>query len=901
MLLYFAFTLFVSATLLFFVQPLVGKMILPRLGGTPAVWNTCMVFFQAVLLVGYAYTHTLSTWQNQRRQLIAQLALLFLPLVVLPFSLRDWTPPTETNPVLSVLWLLLGLVGLPFFVVSTSAPLLQRWFGLTGHPAAKDPYFLYGASNLGSMLGLLAYPILIEPAFDVPMQAWLWTAGYSLFALLVAGCVALVWNRPPEVMLADTAAATPPPPAAPAAVETAISSKRITGRRPRITAAPAIPEESSTQTFRSDPLTTSKRLVWIALTLVPMLIFAFLMLSYGRRAAIPIPIILALSAGLYFLRRRYVFEGKGREFPSPPSVAQGGATLTWLRRLRWILLAAVPSSLMLGLTTYLTTDIAAIPFFWVIPLALYLLTFILVFARWPVVWTETPHTVVLYLQPCFLLFLVLIYVAKLSLPSTWMEFAFHIGGFFATTLMCHGELAKDRPAARRLTEFYLCMSIGGVVGGTFNALFAPVFFTFGVLEYYLAMVLSCFCRPRLVTEFTLIPGDGTPEKNNAAGWALDIIIPVMIGLATWFLVSSTLDAFISREIKLAYKMAIPVILVLTLAMRPLRFGLGLALLLLTVWIYDMRHDRTVFQGRGFFGFVKVRKEYDTTTEGWYNVLIHGGIDHGRQHLDPTRQRLAISYFHPTGGIGQIFQKFSWPDERLPASLFGQAFSGGPLPMGLLCDLHSEPPFTVVGLGTGTLAAHARPWQTMHIYEIDPLVRSLSLPQGDKRPIFTYVQDAKDRGADLPIIMGDGRLRMREAPEKYYHIIVLDAFSSDAIPVHLLTADAVEEYLEKLVDGGVLIFNTTNRYVDIRGVLGNIADKHKLRALTYGDYSDDIPDKFGSDWVVLQRRDLPADKRYAGLPPLPELLDMQKWREPDRDARPVWTDKYSNLLSVIHWR
>src|SRR5262245_15662491 len=189
LLFYFAFTLFVSATLLFFVQPLVGKMILPRLGGTPAVWNTCMVFFQGVLLVGYAYTHTLSTSQSHRRQLLIQLAILLLPFLVLPFSLGNWSPPTESNPILSVLWLLLGLVGSPCFVVSTSAPLLQRWFGVTGHPAAKDPYFLYGASNLGSMLGLLAYPILIEPLFDVPTQAWLWTAGYAFFALLVAGCV----------------------------------------------------------------------------------------------------------------------------------------------------------------------------------------------------------------------------------------------------------------------------------------------------------------------------------------------------------------------------------------------------------------------------------------------------------------------------------------------------------------------------------------------------------------------------------------------------------------------------------------------------------------------------------------------------------------------------------------
>ncbi len=829
MLLYFAFTLFVSATLLFFVQPLVGKMILPRLGGTPAVWNTCMVFFQAILLVGYAYTHTISTWQNQRRQLFAQLAILVLPFLVLPFSLGAWTPPTESNPILSVLWLLLGLVGLPFFVVSTSAPLLQRWFGLTGHPAAKDPYFLYGASNLGSMLGLLAYPILIEPLFDVPTQAWLWTAGYGLFALLVAGCVAAVWKKPASVILTDGRADPPPQPApAPVKAETAISSKRMPGRRVTLPHAGATPAQIA-----------------------------------------------------------------------PVALLPG--QLTWLRRLRWVALAAVPSSLMLGLTTYLTTDIAAIPFFWVIPLALYLLTFIFVFARWPVVWTELPHTIILYVQPCCLLFLVLISVGSLTLPSTWMEFAFHLAAFFTTTLMCHGEMAKDRPAARHLTEFYLWMSVGGVVGGMFNALVAPLVFRFGVIEYSLAMVLSCLIRPRMVTDFTLIPGDGTAERNNVLAWVLDFVLPALLGLGALFLLSTQLDTLLGREVKRAYKIAIPVILVLTLAMRPLRCGLALAALLVVAWAYDSRLDRTVFRDRGFFGFVKVRKEWDSTTEDWYHVLIHGGIDHGRQHLDPPRQRMPISYFHPTGGIGQVFQHITWPDERMPASLLGLGALPGPLPMGVLCDLHSEPSFAVIGLGTGTLAAHARPWQTVHYYEIDPLVRSLSLPPPGQRPIFTYVDDAAKRHADIKVIMGDGRLRMREAPQKLYHIIVLDAFSSDAIPVHLLTADAIGEYLEKLADGGVLIFNTTNRYVDIKGVLANIADHHDLVPVTYGDYDEGIPDKFGSDWVVLQRRQLPADRPYTGLLPLPELLDMQKWREPGRDPRPVWTDGYSNLLSVIHWR
>ncbi|MCS7047359.1 MAG: hypothetical protein NZO58_13460, partial [Gemmataceae bacterium] len=518
MLAYFAFTLFVSATLLFLVQPLVGKMILPRLGGTPAVWNTCMVFFQAVLLVGYAYTHTITSWQSRRRQLLVQLVIVILPLAffVLPFSLGDWNPPSESNPVFSVLYLLLGMVGLPFFVVSTSAPLLQRWFGMTGHPAAKDPYFLYGASNLGSILGLLAYPLAFEPAFDVDTQAWVWTGGYVLFAVLVAGCIAVVWRQPEPLLLADQPVA-PPPEVAPVKVETAITVKR--GVRRRATA------QANASALAAEPSTPS------------------------------------------------------------PAVAP----VTWLRRLRWVALAAAPSSLMLGLTTEMTTDIAAIPFFWVIPLALYLLTFILVFARWPVVWTEGPHNFVLVFQPCALLFIVLLRVANLSL-NAFVQIGFHIMAFVTTTLMCHGELAKDRPSARHLTEFYLAMSIGGVLGGTFNALLAPVAFPHGVVEYWVAFLVACCCRPSLVGEFTLIPGDTDKDRTTTLGRILDFVIPLALGGLSYGFLFIVLEYALRRDLdfpKRQYLMVVPVILLLTLSRRPLRFTLSLALLLLVTWWHDL--------------------------------------------------------------------------------------------------------------------------------------------------------------------------------------------------------------------------------------------------------------------------------------------------------------------------
>ncbi len=333
----FAITLFVSAFLLFLVQPMIGKMILPRLGGTPAVWNTCMLFFQAALLAGYGYTHSVSTYLPLRRQLAVHGAVLLLPLALLlaigPFSIGAWEPPPQANPIFAVLWLLTLVVGLPFFVVATSAPLLQKWFGSTGHAAARDPYFLYGASNLGSMLALLAYPLWVEQSFDLDYQSTLWAFGYGLFFLFTVLCGLIVFRGPAQVLLAGAphaSAALPPadptttalPPADPStAVKRTIISRR--GRTPHVAVAPA---------------------------------------------------------------------------PMPKTIEPAVAPISNLRRLRWVALAAVPSSLMLGLTTFITTDIAAVPFFWVIPLALYLMSFILVFMRWPVQWLGLPHRIMLVLQ-----------------------------------------------------------------------------------------------------------------------------------------------------------------------------------------------------------------------------------------------------------------------------------------------------------------------------------------------------------------------------------------------------------------------------------------------------------------------------------------------------------------------
>jgi hypothetical protein len=618
------------------------------------------------------------------------------------------------------------------------------------------------------------------------------------------------------------------------------------------------------------------------------------------------------------------------------------------RRLRWIGLSAAPSSLMLGVTTYLTTDIAAIPLFWVVPLALYLLTFILVFLRWPTTWTERPHTIVLWVQPVALAGLAVTAVGGYAWPA-WLTFLLHLTVFFLTALVCHGELAKDRPSARYLTEFYLWMSVGGVLGGLFNGLIAPVAFQFGVVEYPLAVLLAIMLRPSLVGEQTLIPGDSRPRKPTDLGRALDLFFPLALGLF-WFII---LGMEPSKQM-LAGCLILAGLLCLSLLTRPLRAALALTALVIAANVQGESRSDLLHEERGFFGFLRVRESRDVD-EIHRRVLVkrtlyHGGINHGSQYifsrnaegedtlLRPDTRRRLITYFTPASGIGQVFESFKglkpavqklpfrnaqvWTDARLPTAIAGL----GGNPYAQIVATQAEMPFAVVGLGLGTLAAQARPFQHMTFYEIDPGVIRLS--EG-KDPYFYYVKDARERGARVDFVVGDGRLTMRKAPERYYHIIVLDAFSGDAIPVHLLTDNAIKEYLTKLVDGGVLIFNATNRYIDLRPVLADLAEQNDMVCYAFGDWGEDGADndRFSSDWVVLQRKfdrfriatpdgAVKIKPGFSGSLPLTQQIDLNvryvltrndgrvtesHWLLPEATGEHIWTDRYSNLLRVMDWR
>jgi hypothetical protein len=744
LLLLFASTLFVSAFLLFCVQPMMAKMILPLLGGSPAVWNTCMVFFQAALLAGYAYAHGATARPGLRVQIALHVGLLSLPLLLLPVAIaRDAVEslPHQANPVLWLLGVLLVSVGLPFFVVSTSAPLLQRWFAGTGHPSAQDPYFLYGASNLGSMLALLGYPTLVEPHLSLEQQSWLWAAGYGLLVMLTLGCMAALWRA---------------------------------------------------------------------------------------RVACP--------------------QGRGMPPPNPdkglPPLPGPSGRLTVGRRLRWVALAFVPSSMMLAVTAYLSNDIAAVPLLWVIPLALYLLSFVLVFARRPIV----PHAWMVRTLPLLAASSTVLILVEAPGPILMLVMV-HLLTLFVAAMVCHGELARDRPPAEKLTEFYLWMSVGGVLGGVFNTLVAPLVFS-RVVEYPLAVVLACLFRPRTVS-----------DRDSPRSRRLDLALPLALGALTAGLVLGVQALGLKPSIAvLLLLFGLPVLLWYSTLHRPVRFALGIGAILLAGALYPGIHGHLLYRERSFFGVSRVA----VAPDGKYRLLVHGGTVHGRQSLDPARRREPLAYYHRSGPIGQVLEVVQ---------------EGG-----------ARRSIAVVGLGTGSMACYAEPDEQWTFYEIDPVVEQIARDPN----YFTFLQDS--RAGKLEVVLGDARLRLREARDGEYGLIVLDAFSSDAIPVHLLTREALGLYLSKLAKGGMLAFHISNRYLDLKPALGGLARDAGVVAYARGDLdlsSEDVESgKNASQWVVMARRK--AD--------LSKLVADSRW-QPLRGRRGtrVWTDDFSNILSALKWK
>jgi hypothetical protein len=752
----FSGTLGLGASLLFLVQPMIAKSILPLLGGSPATWVTCMVFFQAVVLAGYLYAHAAARVLGGRggpavHVALVALAALALPMLDLPGrigrgdagAVASWVglgaPPRTSNPVGWLLGLLAVSVGLPALAVATTSPLLQKWFAGTADPRAGDPYFLYAASNLGSLAALVGYPTVVEPYLRLANQGWLWAAGYVLLMVGIAACASLVGRSRPS---------------------------------------PVGPE------------------------------------ARGSR-------------------------------PAPPHGAEGRPTV--LRQLRWVALAMVPSGLLLGVTSYLSSDIAAVPMLWVVPLALYLLTLVAAFSRIRLV----PERLLIRGLPLLILAQAYSLLFGAEHQPIWLLVLLHVSGFFAAAMICHAELARDRPPPQYLTGFYLWMSLGGVLGGLFNALAAPRIFD-TVAEYPLETCLACLLGPRLA------PKPGAARRASARGW--EFALPVILGLLAVVLLFLVVEAGTGRG-----RLGAGLGLVLGLACyaaaialtdRPLLFGLSVGAFLLLSTVGTDVQGRLLYRGRSFFGVLRVA--IDPT--GRYMQLFHGRTIHGKQRItqDPRLRQVPLTYYHPDGPIGQVFRTV-------------------PLPS-------AHPGVAVVGLGAGSLASYGKPGQTMDFFEIDPGVEWVARDSG----YFTFLRDST---ATIGIILGDARLSLANVPDAGYGLIVLDAFSSDAIPVHLITREALRDvYLRKLAPGGLLAFHISNRYIDLRPVLAGLARDASLACRVRVDpTADDTTGKSASTWVVMAR-----DPGALGV-----LTGDPRWVEPAaRPGMPVWTDDYSDVLSVI---
>ncbi|MFG0327361.1 MAG: fused MFS/spermidine synthase [Phycisphaerales bacterium JB037] len=757
MLMVFGMAIFAGATLLFLVQPLVARLVLPLFGGSPAVWNTAMLFFQTLLLGGYLYAHLLTTRTGRRTQVIVHSAVLLAAIVALPIGLPGgWTPDPE-NPVVSVL-VALGLVaGLPFFVVSSGGPLLQRWFSGTGHHRAHDPYFLYAASNAGSLIGLLGYPLLIEPRATLAQQAWIWSIGYGVFAIFaIASGVALLRSARHAAI-----------PASPMAAGVADAG------------AEAELEEAAERIERHEP-------------------------------ADPVP-----------------------------------SRVGWRVRGKWLALAFIPSSLMLGVTQHISTDLAAVPLLWVIPLSLYLVSFIIAFSRV----NPLAMRVAGRAMPVLTVAVVVAFLMDARSPLGAIVFM-HLLLLALVAMVCHGRLAAGRPSASHLTEFYLCMSVGGALGGLFNAIVAPLVFD-RVLEYPIVIALAGLALPAW-------------QVRGKIGAAIDRVLrprwmaaAVPIALGLWALsINRLVESWVTILGINAHQVLIigvGAIVAYVTSLRPRIFAGVCAVLLAFAVFVESYSSRPDFITRTFFGVHAVG-----TTET-QRKLWHGTTLHGVQWLDADRRDEPLSYYHREGPAGDVFEAVGPRAQRI----------------------------ALIGLGSGSLAAYGRPGQRFDIYEIDAAIVKIA----ENPAYFTYLSDTE---AAYEIILGDGRLNLADRPEGIYDLLVIDAFSSDAIPVHLLTREAFELYASRLTDDGVLMVHISNRHLELAPVVASIAADLGLSAYLRDDSADDAKESSGrwsSDWAALAKN----RAALAGVRSRPGWKPMVA-----EEGFRTWTDDYSSILTVLEF-
>lgn len=767
----YALTIFTGAFLLFQVQPLIGKYILPWFGGGPGVWTTCMLFFQVLLLGGYAYAHFTSRWLKPRTQAVAHFVLLAAALALLPITPSDsWKPHGGGNPTLQILALLAVSLGLPYFVLSTTGPLIQQWFS-RARPGVS-PYRLYALSNVGSLLALVSYPFFFETHFTRKAQAGLWAWGLVAYVLCCGFCAVRLW--------------------------------KLEGRRQKVEG-----------------------------------------------------------------RMQKAEAGVAEQAPEATAAAINSQPST-LNYFLWLLLPACASVLLLATTNKLCQDVAVIPFLWVVPLALYLLSFIICFdsPRWYVRFPFTLALIAALGGLCWALY----NGADLSLSR---QVALYCGGLFVCCMVCHGELYRLKPDPRHLTGFYLMIAAGGALGGMFVAIAAPLLFTdyyelhWGLLLCGLLFLVVC------------------ATDRAAFGSALEPKAPCLQASWRWmacaltFLVFGGLDQAIawlpahtkalSKGFVIGLRIGMWTLVALGVAswiarrkfrgFRHWRFltcawlSLGLVALGVTLWMQarDTGSER-VYRSRNFYGVLTVYEHEKKQPLSHYFLLQHGRITHGLQFADPVQATWPISYYGKDSGIGLAV-------DALPA---------GPRRIG------------VVGLGTGTMAAFGRAGDYLRFYEINPQVLAVATSW------FSYLPKCP---GNVEVAPGDARLSLEREPPQHFDLLVLDAFSGDAIPVHLLTKEAFETYERHLNTNAIIAMHISNHYLNLEPVVINLARQfgYKLASIDYEE-ADDEWWLYGSTWVLLSRSEQVINR--------PAIRDAASVVNTNSTKVPLWTDDFASLFQIL---
>ncbi len=722
----FTVSIFLSASLLFSVQPLFAKLALPLLGGASNVWNTAMIFFQGSLLLGYIYAHLISKYLPLIGQAVVHILVMLVGVFFLPLAISSgWTPPTEG---VQAFWLiaLFGVsIGVPFFAISANAPLLQHWYSLTNQKDAKDPYFLYSASNAGSLLSLCLYPIVFEPLFRLQEQTHMWSLGYfGLIACLLATAI------------------------------------------------------------------------------------------YAQR------------------NRRENFVENVKEISKP---------VNWTKRGLWVLLAFLPSSLMLGLTSHMTNNIASAPFLWVAPLALYLLTFVIVFAAKPLVTTQQigrlfPAVIFAAIIFGFVLKNFIILSILLSLLT-----------YFIIALMCHSRLVDNRPDASRLTEFYIFMSIGGVLGGIFNALIAPMIFN-GTYEYLIVLLLTYAAVPREIKN--------GPKRAKS-------IVTLALGAIIGFGLFSVLDSFKTPFTVAALAGGVVFVYALSRVQAERKFAIA-NIIFLCGFVFGMPPflnkvmGKTQLQSRSFFGVISVKAI--ETPYGLMHRFDHGDTIHNYQLQDPALRKIPLAYYSNGNSFDRALQAVR--------------------------RKHPHINLAMIGLGAGAMACYEKPEDDWTYFEIDPEVVKMA-----KNPAyFSYLSECS---FESDIRIGDARLTLQGLPDNSQHMIIVDAFSSDSIPTHLVTREAMALYLEKLREDGMMFFHTSNRVMDVASVIVRLADDAGLasRYISLSDFEgQDYAEFHGPSRGVLVGRISDLDESIG---------NDTHWvkYEPSHHVG-LWSDDYSSVLSTL---